>query len=115
TIERARLVAVLDGGPGAFLHDQAITGLEVTAKLDGERFVGWQLVAVPHKDSPLADLDLAPGDVLLAINSTPISRPDQLQVVWDGLRTANELTAELWRGNGKLRLDFTIEPKIATH
>src|ERR1044072_5299812 len=39
TIERAKLVAVLDAGPPMFLRQ-----VEVTAKMSGERFVGWQLV-----------------------------------------------------------------------
>jgi type II secretory pathway component PulC len=105
TIERARLIAVLDGGPGAFLRQ-----LEVTPRMDGERFVGWQLVQLIDRSGPLVDVDVAPGDVLLAINGKPLSRPDQLQAVWDSLRTANELDADLWRGGGKLRLAFTIDP-----
>lgn len=105
TIERARLIAVLDSGPGAFLRQ-----LEVTPRMDGERFVGWQLVQLLDRSGPLVDVDVAPGDVLLAINGKPISRPDQLQSVWDSLRTANELDADLWRGKDKLRLSFTIDP-----
>ena len=105
TIERARLIAVLDSGPGAFLRQ-----LEVTPRMDGERFVGWQLVQLLDRTGPLVDVDVVPGDVLLAINGKPISRPDQLQSVWDSLRTANELDADLWRGKDKLRLSFTIDP-----
>lgn len=105
TIERARLIAVLDGGPGAFLRQ-----LEVTPRMEGERFVGWQLVQLIDRTGPLVDVDVVPGDVLLAINGKPVSRPDQLQAVWDSLRTANELDADLWRGADKLRLSFTIAP-----
>lgn len=108
TIERAKLVAVLDGGPGAFLRQ-----LEVTPRLDGERFVGWQLVQLLDHGGPLVDVDVVPGDVLLAVNGKPLSRPDQLQAIWDSLRTANQLVAELWRGNAKLELTFAIEPKLA--
>src|SRR4051794_7963290 len=39
TIARDKLVAVLDKGPGMFLQQ-----LEITPRLNGERFVGWQLV-----------------------------------------------------------------------
>src|SRR5512138_407456 len=39
TIARARLVAVLDAGPGMFLRQ-----LEVSPRLAGNRFIGWQLV-----------------------------------------------------------------------
>lgn len=107
TIERAKLLAVLDSGPGAFLRQ-----LEVTARLEGERFVGWQLVQLLDKTGPLYDVDVLPGDVLLAVNGKTISRPDQLQSVWDSLRTANELRAQLWRGDAKLELAFAIEPKV---
>ncbi len=107
TIERAKLITVLDGGPGTFLRQ-----MEVTPRMDGERFVGWQLVQVLDKKGPLYDVDVAPGDVLLAINGQSISRPDQLQTIWDSLRTANEVRAQLWRGEGKLELAFAIEPKV---
>jgi S1-C subfamily serine protease len=104
TISRARLIAILDAGPGTFLRQ-----LEVMPKKQGERFVGWELVQLVDKQSPLFDVDLVVGDVLLAINGKPISRPDQLQTVWESLRTANELTAQLWRGESQLTLAFKIE------
>ena len=107
TIERAKLVAVLDGGPGAFLRQ-----FEVTARMDGDKFVGWQLVQLIDHQGPLADIDLQPGDVLIAVNGQSISRPDQLQTVWDSLRQANEINADLWRGNGKLELHFAIDPRL---
>ena len=107
TIERAKLIAVLDSGPGNFLRS-----FEVTPHMDGNRFVGWQLVQLLDRQGTLATLDVAPGDILLAVNGQPLSRPDQLQTVWDSLRTANEVVADLWRGGGKLQLRFAIEPKI---
>src|SRR4051812_26246623 len=107
TIERAHLVAVLDAGPGSFLRQ-----LEVTPRLTGDRFVGWQLVQLIDRSGPLGDLDLVPGDVLLAVNGKPVSRPEQLQTLWDSLRTANEVTAQLWRGDQKLELRFAIEPAV---
>lgn len=107
TIERAKLIAVLDGGPGAFLRQ-----MEVTPRMDGNRFVGWQLVQLLDRTGPLHDIDLVPGDVLLAVNGKPLSRPDQLQTIWDGLRHANEVRAQLWRGNAKLELAFAVEPKV---
>ena len=105
TIARSRLIAVLDAGPGTFLRQ-----LEVSPKKQGERFVGWELVQVLDRGSPLIDVDLVTGDVLLAINGKPISRPDQLQTVWDSLRTADEVTAQLWRGDTQLTLAFTVDP-----
>jgi hypothetical protein len=107
TIERARLIAVLDAGPGSFLRQ-----VELTPHLRGERFVGWQLVQLLDRRGPLGDVDVVPGDVLLAINGKPLSRPDQLHTLWNTLRTANELSADLWRGDGKVRLAFAIEPAV---
>jgi type II secretory pathway component PulC len=106
TIARDRLVAVLDAGPPSFLRQ-----LEVAPKMSGDRFVGWELVQLVDRQSPLHDVDVVPGDVLLSINGQSISRPDQLQLVWDSLRTANQLTAQLWRGGAKLELAFAIEPR----
>jgi S1-C subfamily serine protease len=80
--------------------------------MDGQRFVGWQLVQLIDQTGPLHDIDVVPGDVLLAVNGKPLSRPDQLQAVWDSLRTANEIDAELWRGDAKLTLSFAVEPKV---
>ena len=108
TIARDRLVAVLDAGPGAFLRQ-----LEIAPQLNGERFVGWQLVQLLDRTGPLVDVDLVPGDVLLAINGKPLSRPDQLQTVWDSLRTANQVTAQLWRGQAQFSLEFAIDPPVA--
>ncbi|HEU4610919.1 MAG TPA: hypothetical protein VFS15_02535, partial [Kofleriaceae bacterium] len=56
--------------------------------------------------------DVVPGDVLLAINGKPLSRPDQLQALWESLRTANELRAQLWRGDARVELAFAIEPRV---
>ena len=108
TIARARLVAVLDAGPGMFLRQ-----LEVSPRLAGNRFVGWQLVQLLDRSGPLHDVDVAPGDVLLAVNGKPVARPEQLQALWDSLRTANEVTAQLRRGDQPLELRFTVEPPLA--
>lgn len=103
TIARARLLAVLDAGLGTFLRQ-----VEVAPRQAGDRFVGWQLVQVLDHAGPLHDVDLAPGDVLLSINGQPLARPEQAQAMWDSLRTANEVTAQLWRGPSKLELKFAV-------
>ena len=109
TIARAKLLAVLDSGPGNFLRQ-----MEIAPRMDGERFVGWQLVQLVDRTGPLGVVDVVPGDVLLAVNGKPLSRPDQLQTVWDSLRTANTITAQLWRGNAKFELAYTIDPPVAS-
>jgi len=107
TIARAHLIAVLDAGPGSFLRQ-----LEVAPHMSGDKFVGWQLVQLLDHTGPLHDVDVVPGDVLLAVNGQPLSRPEQLQTLWDSLRTANDLTAKLWRGSQQLELHFAIDPPV---
>jgi S1-C subfamily serine protease len=107
TIARAHLLAVLDAGPASFLRQ-----LEVAPHMSGDRFVGWQLVQLLDHTGPLHDVDVIPGDVLLAVNGQPLSRPEQLQTLWDSLRTANDLTAKLWRGSQQLELRFAIDPPV---
>jgi hypothetical protein len=105
TIDRTHLLAVLDAGPGQFLRQ-----FEVTSAMDGNDFVGWQLVQLLDEQSALRDLDLAQGDILIALNGSPLSRPDQLMKAWDALRTADTLTCDLLRGAMKFQLTFTIDP-----
>ncbi|TMQ12584.1 MAG: hypothetical protein E6J90_30815 [Deltaproteobacteria bacterium] len=107
TIARASLVAVLDAGPASFLRQ-----LEVVPQMAGDRFVGWRLIQLIDRAGPLHDLDVVPGDVLLAVNGRPVSRPEQLQALWDSLRTANDVTAQLWRGSQQLELHFTVVPAV---
>jgi hypothetical protein len=108
TIARDKLVATLDAGPAAFLRQ-----FEVSARMSGQRFLGWQLVQlVGTQENPLYDIDLVPGDVLLTINGDQLVRPDDLQTVWVKLRTADTVTAQLWRGQSKLTLEFAVEPKL---
>lgn len=106
-IARDRLIKVLDAGAGQFLRQ-----VEVTPRMTGERFVGWQLVQLIDRQGPLIDIDVLPGDVLLAVNGQPLARPDQLQALWDSLRTTNKLSAQLWRGDAKFTLEFTVEPAL---
>jgi len=107
TIPRASLVAVLAAGPATFLRQ-----LEVAPRMAGDRFVGWQLVQLLDRSGPLHDVDLAPGDVLLAVNGKPVARPEQLWALWDSLRTANEVIAQLSRGDRPLELRFAVQPAI---
>jgi hypothetical protein len=106
-VDRTVLLAVLDAGPGSYLRQ-----FEVTGAMDGDRFVGWQLVQLVDASSPLNDLDLAAGDVLIALNGAPLSRPDQLMAVWDSLRTADAITADLLRGDARFSITFAVEPPV---
>jgi hypothetical protein len=108
TIERAALDKVLDAGPGATLRH-----FEVAAVHDGNRFLGWRLVAVDPKHRGFDGVDLVPGDILVALNGRSVSRPDELQAVWDGLRTADAIVADLRRGEARFSLRWVITPAPA--
>jgi hypothetical protein len=103
TIERAKLDAILDAGPGAVLRH-----FEVAAEHVGNRFLGWRLVAVDPKHRGFDGVDLLPGDVLVALNGRSVSRPDELQAVWDSLRTADAIIADLRRGEARFSLRWAI-------
>ena len=108
TIERAALVPVLDAGPAAFL-----SWFDVEADSRDGRFVGWRLVRVRPAGRALAELDLVPGDVLVAVNGRPLARPDHLEALWRELYGAGAVVAEIRRAGERFTLRFTIEGEPA--
>ena len=105
TVSRARLQAVIDAGPGTFLH-----GFEVAPVMEGEKFAGWRLVRVMDGEHRFDGLDLAPGDVLIDVNGLPVSKPDQLAALFDQLRTANEIDVDLVRNQASFRITIAVTP-----
>jgi hypothetical protein len=105
TIPRTDLIEVLDRGPGHFL-----AGIEIEATFEGKRFAGWEIVSFTPADERLTAAPLAPGDVVTAVNTRPISRPRQLQAVWDELRAANSLVIEGRRSGRPFALRYDIAP-----
>ena len=102
-IAQGDLLAVLDAGPGRFL-----AGIEVEPVFRDRRFAGWQIVRFAPADPRIADAPLAAGDIVLAVNARSIARPQQLQRVWDELRTARELVVAGERGGAAFELRYAI-------
>ncbi len=102
-IPRTDLIDVLDRGPGQFL-----VGIEIEAVFEGKRFAGWQIVRFEPADARLGAAPLAPGDVVTSVNTRSISRPRQLQAVWDELRAAKALVIEGQRGGRAFALRYDI-------
>jgi S1-C subfamily serine protease len=99
TVTRASLNAVLDSGIGALL-----SGIEVHPKLDlRDRFIGWEVVRLSYKWA-----DIRPGDVISDVNGRPISRPDELQALWDALRTADSIVVRGERSGSPFELHFDV-------
>jgi S1-C subfamily serine protease len=104
SIPRAKLGAVLDAGPAAFLQAFALE-----PAFAGDRFEGWEIRATPS-DSRYARADLGAGDVVTRVNGKVVQRPEEFQDVWESLRFAHELVVE-YRRNGQPReLRFAITP-----
>lgn len=102
-IARAELTEVLDAGPGRFL-----AGIEVEPVFVERRFDGWRLLVFSPRDPRIGAAPLGPGDVIRRVNDKPIGRPEQLQTVWDELRTADELVIEGLRAGAPFELRYVI-------
>jgi hypothetical protein len=105
-IDRLALLRVLDAGPGGLLR-----AVEVSPFFEGSRFLGWRLDQIVDASSPLAGVDLAAGDVILAVNRRPVARPEHVMAIWQELRGADELVCQVWRGAAAFELRFAITPK----
>jgi S1-C subfamily serine protease len=102
-VERPALDQVLDAGPGAFL-----AGMEVTPRFVERRFVGWEIVRFWPGDRRFAGVDLRPGDVVSAVNGRGVARPDQVQVIWEELRTAEAIIVAAHRAGQPFELRFQV-------
>lgn len=105
TATRAAVDAVLDASPGALLK-----GIEVEALRPGGTFAGWQLVRVLRKDSPVAMVDVKPGDVLLGVNGHTLETPQDLSALWAELYRADAIEASLERGGEPFTIRYEITP-----
>lgn len=106
-IRREALLTVLDAGPGSLLR-----GVEVSPYFEGSRFLGWRLDQIVDERSPVGGVDLAIGDIILAVNERPLARPEHVMAIWTALRSANLLTCQVWRGDAAFSLRFSITPAV---
>jgi hypothetical protein len=101
-IARVDLNRVLDAGPGAFL-----ARTEVKARVVKGQWTGWQVVR-----SPYAQIDLVPGDVVLAVNGRTLEHPVDLERLWRDLRAANTIAVDVDRGGRRFALRFAVVPPL---
>ncbi|MBK9070447.1 MAG: hypothetical protein IPL79_05525 [Myxococcales bacterium] len=105
SVPREAVVRVLSAGPALFLRAH-----DVSPVADGPTLVGWRLMRFfPSREaSPLSDLDILPGDVLLSVNGTFVERPEHLMAIWQSLYTAPEIRAVLARNLERIELHYQI-------
>ena len=104
TIRRAAIISVLDRGLGRFLQ-----GVRVDAAKDGKRFVGFRLLDLYSGTPAFQKVDLVPGDVVTAVNTLSVERPEQALRAFESLRTAPALIVDYLRDGQERRLKFVIE------
>jgi hypothetical protein len=102
---RDEVDAVVDGGLGRFLGF-----VKVEPHLDGDTFVGWQIVELTPADT-WAGVDLLPGDVVTRINGRPIEREAQAFGVFTSLKQSDQLTVTYLRGEQPRELVWRIVPR----
>ncbi len=100
TIFRSELTRATHGGKPAYLLAQ----LGPEPYRPGNRFIGWKITSVWPDDPGLCGVgcDLAPGDVILAVNGKTLERPEQLSALLADLTTVDELRVKSLR-DGKMR------------
>ncbi len=104
-VTRAELNGVLEGGIGAFL-----SGVEVEAAFVNDRFFGWEIVSFWSDEPRFAGVDLVPGDVVKSVNGRAVERPEQLQELWDALRTATSIHVQVFRNGTLHELRYVVVP-----
>jgi S1-C subfamily serine protease len=101
---RRDVVAALSRGLGDFLSH-----LQVEPALRAGKFHGWRVVALRAGDPLWQSTDLAPGDVVTAVNDRPIERPEQAFAAFQSLAVARELRVTYERNNARKELVYPID------
>ncbi len=73
----------------------------------GGRFHGFRIMAL-HDSAFWRGVDLKPGDVVTAVNGSPIERPEQAQSVFDSLPTASAVRVAYDRNGQTREIAYTI-------
>jgi type II secretory pathway component PulC len=103
SVDRARLLEVLDQGPAAFL-----AGVKIQPYFLDQRFAGWEIVSFWPRDSRFAAVDLQPGDVITKVNGRKIMKPKQLFDLWSKMREVSEIVVTGKRANEPFELRFQV-------
>lgn len=109
SLGRDEVVAIVDEGLGAFLGR-----VSLEPSLEAGRFRGFRVLSL-QPDDFWRDVDLQPGDVVLAVNGNSVEEPVRAFEVFESLRTAPRLEVTIERAGRTRQLTFPIvgEPRPA--
>jgi type II secretory pathway component PulC len=105
---RRDVTATLSRGLGEFL-----TRLEVEPDAPGGKFRGWRIVKLRENDPLWTGVDLAPGDVVTAVNGRKIERPEQALTAFQSLAVAPELRVTYERDGARREIVYPIDDEPA--
>jgi type II secretory pathway component PulC len=86
-----------------------LSHLQIEPALAAGKFRGWRVVGLRAGDPLWQGTDLAPGDVVTAVNDRPVERPEQAFAVFQSLAVAKELRVAYERHNVRRELVYPID------
>lgn len=101
---RRDVVAALSRGLGDFLSH-----LQVEPAIAGGKFHGWRVITLRAGDPLWQGTDLAPGDIVTAVNERPIERPEQAFAAFQSLAVAKELRVTYERKGVRREIVYPID------
>jgi type II secretory pathway component PulC len=103
SVTRAELDAIIAKGPPYLL-----ARIQLDPVFENSVFVGWELAG--YRSELQSVLGLAPGDIIMQINDLPIERPEQIEVLYQQLKTAAQIVFDVRRGGRRIQLVSPILP-----
>lgn len=101
---RRDVMETLSRGLGDFL-----TRVELAPLLAGGKFRGWRVVKFRQGDPIWTGVDLAPNDVVTAVNGRPIEHPEQALAAFQSLAVAPELRVAYERDGARREIAYPID------
>jgi type II secretory pathway component PulC len=101
---RRDVTATLSRGLGEFL-----TRIEVEPVAPGGKFRGWRIAKLRPNDPLWSGVDLAPGDIVTAVNGRKIERPEEALAAFQSLAVASELRVTYEREGARRELVYPID------
>jgi type II secretory pathway component PulC len=101
---RRDVVAAFSRGLGDLL-----SRVQVEPALGGGKFRGWRVVKLKSGDPLWQGVDLAPGDIVTAVNDRPIERPEQAYAAFQSLVVASELRVTYERAGVRRAIVYPID------